>query len=92
VAPPYPVKVIASRAAIRRNRDCIDRTGLPCLRVHRIEQRDHILLERIGDVCTGKTRDLECIEQLRESPPRQAIDVHQMIVAVDSSSREGVCE
>ena len=52
--------------------------------VDRVEQRQNILLERKRDVGAGKTSGLNCVEQLGKPPARQAVDVHQMIVAVDS--------
>jgi hypothetical protein len=65
IAPTSPIEIVASGPAFRPNRDGIDRADLCGLRVHRIEKRDDLLFERIGDVCAGEASGFGRIEELR---------------------------
>src|SRR6185369_8689941 len=65
VSPAWPIEIVAGGAAVRRNRDGVDRTGLHGRRVHGVEQWDDILFERIGDVGAGKARGFDRVEEFR---------------------------
>src|SRR5262245_28422597 len=90
MAPSAPVEVVARGAAVRRNGHGIDRADLGSFRIYRIQKRQNFLLERICDICTRKTGDLDRLEQPRQSTLPQAVHVQQMIEAVDSGSRKGI--
>lgn len=92
VAPPSSIEIVADSAAIRLDRDGVDGTDLGGFLVHRVEQRDDILFERIGDVCARKAGSFDRIEEFRQPPLWQTVDIHQVIETVDPGGREGVAE
>ncbi len=87
-APAAPVEIVARGAAVRCDRNRVDGADLRGFGIDRIEKRQDILLERIGDVRAGKPRRLDRIEKLRQSTLLLAIDVHQMIEAIDAGRGE----
>ena len=91
VAPSRAIEVVAGGAAIGREHDGVDRADLGGARVHGIEQRNDLLLERKGDVGADEARGLDRLKKLRQ-PRRQAIGVQQMIIAVDPGRRESIGE
>jgi hypothetical protein len=86
------IEIVAGGPAVGRDRHRIDGADLGRLWIDRIEQRQNILLERIGDVGAGETCGLDGIEQLRQLPTRKEVGVHQMIEAVDAGGCESVGE
>src|SRR5256885_10098986 len=68
--------------------------ALPICRLgrHRVEQRDHRLLEGMGDVDTGEARGARGSQQILEPAARQALHVHQMVVAANPRRGEGRSE
>ena len=90
VTPPTPVEIVTGGTAIRRNGDGVDRANLGGLGIHRIQQRQNVLLEGIGDVGARETGSFDRIEKLREPPPGQVIDVQQVVEAIDPRGRECV--
>ena len=69
VTPPTPVEIVTGGTAIRRNGDGVDRGGLGSLGIHRIQQRQNVLLEGIGDVGARETGSFDRIEKLRSRRP-----------------------
>jgi hypothetical protein len=92
VAPVPAIEVVAGGAAIRCDRDGVDRADLRRLGTHRIEQRNDLLLERVGDIGAGESRRFDGVDELRQREPGQMIDVEQMIIAVDPSGGESIGE
>src|SRR6476620_2758199 len=53
--PSAPVKIVPRCTAVRRDPNGVDRADLGGLWIHRIKEREDFLLERISDVCPGKS-------------------------------------
>src|SRR5207344_149771 len=68
--------------------DGVYRPNLSGLRIDGIEQRDHVLLEWVGNVGARKPRSFEGIENLRQPPFPQTINVQQVIETIDPRGRE----
>src|SRR5262249_25427412 len=60
--------------------------------INRIQQRKNVLLERISDVGPPKPGSLDRIKKLRQPPLAQAIDIDQMIEAIDTGGGESFGE
>ena len=90
MAPATPIKVVAGSAAIRRDRDSVDRADLGSLWVYHVEKRQNVLFEGIRDISAGKPGSFDRIEKLRQPSLPQTIDVHQMIETIDSRGRESI--
>ena len=82
------VEIIPRSAAVRRNRHSVDRADLGGFGINRIEKRQDVLLERVRDVGPREPGSLDRINKLRQPPLAQAIDVDQMIVAIDAGGSE----
>ncbi len=61
-------------------------------RIYSVEQRDDFLLEWIRDVGAGEVRGFDGLQQLRQPPPGQAIDIEQMVIAIDPRRSERLGE
>jgi hypothetical protein len=68
----------------------VDRADFGRLGRHGVEQRDHRLLERMGDVDPGEARGAGRGQQVLETAALQGRDVHQVVMARDACRREGV--
>src|SRR5581483_7005627 len=73
------VEIVACGPAVGRDRDRVHRADLRSFRVDGIEQVEDVLLERVGNVRSGKARDPDRGEQLRQAALGPAIDIDQMI-------------
>jgi hypothetical protein len=92
VAPAAAVEIVAGGAAVRRDRNRVDRADLRRFGIDRIEERNNVLLERISDVGAGEARSFDGFEQLRQPPSGQAIGVQEMVIAVDPGGGEALGE
>ena len=59
VAPSRAIEIVAGRAAVGREHDGVHRADLGGARVHGIEQRNDLLLERKSDVGADEARGLD---------------------------------
>src|SRR5438034_5131005 len=88
VAPAAAIEIVTGSAAIRRDRHRVDGADLRRLRIHHIEKRDDLLFEWIGDVGTGEAGGFDGLKKAGQPALGQAIDVQQMIIAVDGRGSE----
>src|SRR5579885_333330 len=92
LAPAAPVEIVAGRPPIRRDSYCVDGADLRSLGIDIVEQRENVLLEWIGDIDASKASGLDRVEELRQPPRAQPIDVHEMVEALDACRRKGFRE
>jgi hypothetical protein len=85
-----PVGVVTSCPAVGIERDGVDRADLTRFRRDLVEEPDHRFLARIGDVEPGESGRARGRHEIGESPARQAVEIHQVVVTDDARRHAGV--